>query len=395
MTRRGKSKKRTFDDMEEANQSNRQAAVPGANGSKRRHQNDASPHLNGNPPSSEPDTKIGINSTSKPKSEIQREQNRLRQQRRRQKKAALKRQELGAGGQDDQAAGGKHDPRDCSASRKSKNNNQVEDKHQARSVKSAKMINTILQWPSDAMAVPLHQEQKMVEVLMERHGPEERGMLKDKPEFVLQKFHSAMRRHAPAMSMDQLCSLRRHHIKLLNPSRDMTSLRLGKEEDIRKSSTLFEQAVHRYLKQEKIPFQTEAHLVASLKRNKQPLQATPDFIFPTQPITLRKTRQGEVLEEATDIRWLEVKMFYGASTIPHGSNGAVGTVLAKAQKYTKHFGPGAVLFMMGCGEQLETELKQSGVMVLDCCGHTSPIDLRQVRNHQQTWCANSKGEILP
>lgn len=88
-------------------------------------------------------------------------------------------------------------------------------------------------------------------------------------------------------------------------------------------------------------------------------------------------------------------MFYGASTIPHGTSNAVGAVLAKAQKYHDLFGPGAILFMMGCGEQLAHDLNNIGVVVLDCVGSSSPVDLQHVRAHQRKWCATPQGEILP
>ena len=94
------------------------------------------------------------------------------------------------------------------------------------------------------------------------------------------------------------------------------------------------------------------------------------------------------------IHWIEAKMYYGASTIPRGKqNGAVGTVMETAQKYVKHFGEGAIVFMMGCGDKLATELNEVGVSVLDCSGNT--VSLTKVHDHQRTWCANKKGHILP
>ena len=99
-----------------------------------------------------------------------------------------------------------------------------------------------------------------------------------------------------------------------------------------------------------------------------------------------------MLEERT-IHWIEAKMFYGASSIPHGSKGAVGTVLARAQKYVDNFGEGAIIFMMGCGDKLAAELNDIGVSVLDCSGNTVSLD--SVHDHQRMWCADEKGRILP
>ncbi|KAG7356870.1 TPD sequence-motif-containing protein [Nitzschia inconspicua] len=328
-------------------------------------------------------------------SEGRREYNRLRQQRKRRKLAAKKRQGLQTEEASQQPAQQEKDTHfiddsgnDC------KNDDNTDQKDQIRSIDSKTGVNPILHWPSDALFVPLQQEKQMVDILMQRNGRRERGMLKDKPQFVLQKFWTAMRQHAPAMKMNQLCSLRRHHIKHLNPDHKPIALGLGSEKDIKESARLFERAVQKYLKKEKIPFETEESLRAAARQQKIRLQGTPDFVFPTQPITLRKIQNGRVVEELI-IHWLEVKMFYGASTIPHGSKGAVGSVLAKAQKYNDMFGKGALLFMFGCGEQLASDLRQIGVTVLDCCSETSPVDLHQVHNHQRKWCANSEGYILP
>jgi hypothetical protein len=222
-------------------------------------------------------------------------------------------------------------------------------------------------------------------------------MMHRKPQFVINQFYAAMKRDAPAMSFEQVCSLRRHHIKLLNPKKSMTQLELGVQRDINTSARLFEEAVEEYFQREQIPFQTQEQLKEHLIQNQQPVTATPDFLFHEHPIILQKVQHGKVGEpvETTTIHWMEVKMYYGASTIPHGSNGAVGTVLAKAEKYVKCFGPGAMLFMMGCGDQLAAELKEIGVAVVDCRLDNAPVNLQHVRHHQRTWCANSRGEILP
>lgn len=89
-------------------------------------------------------------------------------------------------------------------------------------------------------------------------------------------------------------------------------------------------------------------------------------------------------------------MFYGASTIPAGSNSAVGCILRTCRKYVDWHGPGAVVFLYGCGDQLAEQLDRLGVIALD--GSASPrvngLDLRHLQAQQRTWCANGKGEIL-
>jgi hypothetical protein len=255
--------------------------------------------------------------------------------------------------------------------------------------------NTILWWPSEVEYIPFSQEEAMVRIMFERNGKKERGMMKDKPPFLLRKFKAAMRSHAPSMNLPQLLSLRRHHIKLLNPSRStMAQLGLGRVDDINESARIFEGAVGTFLRKSCIKFCTEKEQVEQAKTENRPLFATPDFLLP-EPVTLRipsrKSNNDVVFEEFT-IRWVEAKMYYGASTIPGGSSGAVGTVLPTARKYVDSYGPGALIFMMGCGDRLASDLAGIGVVVLDCNG---TVSLKDVHAHQRTWCGNEKGHILP
>jgi hypothetical protein len=98
--------------------------------------------------------------------------------------------------------------------------------------------------------------------------------------------------------------------------------------------------------------------------------------------------------EESRVCWLEAKMFYGASTIPLDGKSAVGSLLRTAEKYVRFFGPGAMIFMHGCGEELAGRLSVAGVLVLDCSSKDM-VALEPVREHQRTWCANDNGEILP
>lgn len=83
-------------------------------------------------------------------------------------------------------------------------------------------------------------------------------------------------------------------------------------------------------------------------------------------------------------------MFYGASTIPHDTPNAVGTILSKVKQYVALYGPGALVFMYGCGDQLANQLADVGVLALD--GRC--LDLSEVVRHQKRWCADAIGNIL-
>ena len=268
--------------------------------------------------------------------------------------------------------------------------------------KEPKEYRSILEWDSPIESVPLSEEESMVDFMFQRNGKNERGMLKDKPSFVVSKYRKAMHQLAPSMTFPQVLSLRRHHIKLFNQEKNMTQLGLGPFKSINGSARRFEYAIEKFLKESSINFVTEQDQAREAKRKNEILRATPDFLLP-KPIVLRKTKtkpgnSGEsnealhVIEERT-IHWIEAKMFYGASSIPHGSEGAVGSLLKKTKLYVDMFGEGALLFMMGCGDKLAAELKDIGVTVLDCSGNTVSLD--KVHNHQRTWCANEKGDILP
>ena len=324
-------------------------------------------------------------------------------------------------------------------------NNNVDDfgkksSQQRREEEESVSASLYLRWDSPADLVPLHEEEAMMNMVLERHGKSERGMLKDKPPFVITKFRKQLSQKAPTMTMAQLCSLRRHHIKRLNFYKRMPELRLGQETDILKSAKIFEDVIETFLNNQQVEYWSEKEQGKIASSEKRPTIATPDFLL-KKPVVLQKTRRkydngnGEnrnrnrshrydphghggnnrsnsnqhqqnrplkkeqeqevVVLEGQTIHWIEAKMFYGASTIPRGKKGgAVGQVLDKAQKYVDMFGTGAIVFMMGCGQVLGDQLREIGVTVVDCSSHED-FDLRPVHDHQRTWCANDKGEILP
>jgi hypothetical protein len=250
-----------------------------------------------------------------------------------------------------------------------------------------------LWWLCNEAHVPIASEEVMIHVLVKR-GKKERGMIKDQPPFRLAQIRKKLEQAAPGLRLDQALSLRRHHIRLLNPYRSMSVLRLGDEKDIMDSAEIFERVVETFLKEKSIAFFNDKEQRAKFPQNKY----TPDFLLPT-PIDLKKIRQldgdgnnRQILEERR-IHWIEVKMFYGASTIPAGTKGAVGNILPKVSKYVDAFGQGAIVFMHGCGDQLAEELSAVGVTPL--CGAAIPNRLmKRVWRHQRAWCAKG-GSILP
>ena len=191
------------------------------------------------------------------------------------------------------------------------------------------------------------------------------------------------------MHISQACSLRRHHMSMLNPRLSKPALRLGTNDQIVGSAQLFEQAIANFLRRHSVEFLDEQQ--QRDKEAEDTCRLTPDFKLET-PLSLRVCANGQVLSERT-IHWIEAKMFYGASTIPPDSKSAVGCVLPKMKKYVASFGPGCVVFMQGCGEGLATELDEIGVTALSCLG--TSVNLKAVHAHQKTWCADKNGNILP
>jgi hypothetical protein len=276
---------------------------------------------------------------------------------------------------------------------------------------------TELHWPNPSPHyIPLSEEERMLPALV-HWGKSERGMMKDQPPFRLQKILKLLGtngkdrrnnkhsygKHKNSNNLVQInllqsLSLRRHHLKLLNPTLSMPALRLGSNADIRISADLFEQCIETHLTKLAIQFWNEKDQKRMHEENgvgRQPL--TPDFrikngslkLLLTQDTFVRTATDDTVCETQT-IFWIEAKMFYGASTIPHDTDNAVGTILPKARQYVSYYGPGAIVFMYGCGAKLARELKEIGVIALDCRG----VDLERVFRHQIGWCGDGKGNVL-
>lgn len=257
----------------------------------------------------------------------------------------------------------------------------------------------VLQWYSTEPYVPLAAEEDMLNVIL-RWGEKERGMLRNQPPFRLIAIQKRCKRNG--MNISQACSLRRHHMCLLNPFKSKEALRLGQTADIRDSAELFEIAVATFLRRQNIRFYSEEEQKKHFKR-KNPgelIKATPDFKM-KEPVILKlffvthnqKGKKQKRFHSERTIHWMEAKMFYGASTIPHDDKSAVGNILSKMRKYVELYGEGAIVFMQGCGDRLASELAEIGVTALSCTG--IDINLSPVKRHQRTWCADQNGNILP
>lgn len=173
----------------------------------------------------------------------------------------------------------------------------------------------------------------------------------------------------------------------------MTQLGLGDVNDIQEAAEKFERVTEAYLKEKRIDFWNEQE-----QKKRMQVKLTPDFLL-RQPVLLKTYEAGSHSFkhmddlEGTVIHWIEVKMFYGASTIPAETKNAIGTILPKARKYVEAFGPGAILFMYGCGDRLAAELFAIGVTAI-CASPIPGRLMKQVHEHQKTWCARD-GKILP
>ena len=210
----------------------------------------------------------------------------------------------------------------------------------------------------------------------------------------------------------------------------MPELRLGSEDNINDAAAIFERSVTSYLRRHNVEFWTERdqqriHVMKD-RYAKQP--PTPDFRMKDGHVVVLDLMHdvgGDVLNNndgsmptasttsnnngmsasstnsntdissntrtiITNIHWIEAKMFYGASTIPHGTPNAVGAILSKVKQYVALYGHGALVFMYGCGDQLAQQLLDVGVLALD--GRC--LDLNEVERHQKRWCSNARGDIL-
>jgi hypothetical protein len=159
----------------------------------------------------------------------------------------------------------------------------------------------ILWWHSPIPPVPLSVEKELIDVLIPYHR-RERGM------FYKQSYRRKreVRRlcEVKKVSFRMALSLRRHHMKRLNPYLSLEQLHLGNDEIIRESARLFEVAVQEFLERNNVTFYSEDDQRAFIDQHRQPGQPsppTPDFIL-KKPIRIRKYKKGrgnsrEIIEE--------------------------------------------------------------------------------------------------
>ena len=249
-------------------------------------------------------------------------------------------------------------------------------------------------WEDKDQPVPIASEKQVLDVLL-RRGDKERSMICKQPPHRLRQIQRSVN-EAPGLKLLPALSLRRHHIMLRNPGKRPPQLGLGDEESIRTSADIFERTIEDCLIAQGISFLNETQ--QKQRDDRGDIRLTPDFLFaqPVQLVRYRVPKKGAGRQPQTPItiHWLEAKMFYGASSIPHGTGGAIGTIRAKMERYVKAFGPGAIVFMQGYGDQLAKDLDVVGVTTLSGASIPRPL-IQRVWDHQVTWCANSDGRILP
>ena len=233
-----------------------------------------------------------------------------------------------------------------------------------------------IKWRTNFQCPTNAAEEALLPLLL-KYGEKERGMMKTQPYFRIKAIRDKCREMQ--MTPEQAYSMRRTHMMLNNPNEKFGLLRLGPRGAIRESAELFEKAVAHFLGRQNISYISEEEQKDSHRDG--PTPPTPDFLL----------KEPLLLNGDTTIHWIEAKMFYGASNVPQGTPNAVGCIMGTVEKYVKHYGQGAIVFSFGCGEDLRTELEEKGVKVLD----PSLLNLKQMKDHQKTWCANDKGWILP
>jgi hypothetical protein len=184
----------------------------------------------------------------------------------------------------------------------------------------------VLWWHSPDPFVPLATEEAMLPNLMRWKGTE-KGMMKNQPVFRLAPIQILCRQqNVPLLTA---LSLRRHHIKRYHPNRSMSSLQLGKEDDIKQSAALFEQAVERALREfHKVSLWSESEQKAHIRQNRkegEPYPPTPDFIL-QQPLLVKKhieKKHRRVIDEEIISCKLGNHMFVLPSRrrrLPHGAS---------------------------------------------------------------------------
>jgi hypothetical protein len=145
----------------------------------------------------------------------------------------------------------------------------------------------VLWWRSTSDPIPFEIEEGLIDVLVP-YKQKERGMFRDQPKHRVQKLIRICR--SKQISVRTALSLRRHHMKRYNPGLGMHQLRLGNDNDVRKSAELFELAVQEFLNREKVGFYSETEQKAYIEKHRppgEPFPLTPDFILKS-PIRIKQ-----------------------------------------------------------------------------------------------------------
>lgn len=237
-----------------------------------------------------------------------------------------------------------------------------------------------LSWNTTAPHVPILIEEALLPHLV-LHKWRENGMMRDQPLKRIKKIRNLCRQHG--MEFESALSLRREIIQARPRPKGGTD----NHKDVAKSAQLFEDALESYLNDNGVEYWSEDF---QRKHNgKGESRPTPDILLRKQ-IRCRRIMKGNIVEERV-LHWIDAKMFYGASTIPQNNRSCVGKLIKTAEKYVRLFGPGALCFQYGCGQELAEKLAKVGVMALDC---SASVDVKQVESHQRTWCGDKDGHIM-
>ena len=239
----------------------------------------------------------------------------------------------------------------------------------------------VLLW-SFSRLVPLSSENSLLPLLLKhRH---EVGSFCFQPQYRLPPLQSACA--SLQVNINTALSLRRHHIKARNRGLSEHQLNMGTSKQKQLPADAFEGSVASYLDS----CGRSDYLTEEDQRAIHPPEpgsyhpGTPDFRFP-EPLLVADPETGNTLS----LNWIEVKHFYGASTINTDGKSACGKIPSKAKQYTANFGPGAFVFAYGCGQDLAAKLECA---VLD----ESVFSMSDVAVEVGKFCRRrSDGMVLP
>jgi hypothetical protein len=239
--------------------------------------------------------------------------------------------------------------------------------------------NKVLIWTSSCDYVPLANEEAM-RTIVYRGRQQEYGMLENATSERLNEIQA--RCVALNMTFNQASSLRSHYLMKHNRFMNVRDkLGLLSEAVNREAAEIFEECIAAFLEAQDIPYMDENEQ----KRIQPQGSSTPDNLL-RETVDLKWKN-----DDPYEINWVECKMFYAASTIPLDNKSAVGRLLTTARKYVDKFGPGAIVFASGCGDEMATKLRDVGVIALD----SDSISLERLEAHRILHSASLANQIPP